>query len=66
MLASAVMNAQDQKRVAVVLTNGNEYIGTIQSDDGREVLLLTDKMGKVSQWRSIHHALYLHYKRSRD
>ncbi len=45
MLASAVMNAQDQKRVAVVLTNGNEYIGTIQSDDGREVKMNTERMG---------------------
>ena len=45
MLASAVMNAQDQKRVAVVLTNGNEYIGTIQSDDGREVKMNTESMG---------------------
>jgi hypothetical protein len=45
MLASAVMNAQDQKRVAVVLTNGNEYIGTIQSDDGREIKMNTESMG---------------------
>ena len=45
MLASAVMNAQDQKRVALVLTNGNEYIGTIQSDDGREVKMNTESMG---------------------
>lgn len=44
-LASLMTSAQDQKRVAIVLTNGNEYIGTIQSDDGREIQINTENMG---------------------
>lgn len=34
-------------RVSVVLTNGNEYIGTIKTDDGRELLLQTDNVGPI-------------------
>jgi len=45
LLTASVIQAQDQKRVAVVLTNGNEYIGTIQSDDGREIQMNTESMG---------------------
>jgi hypothetical protein len=31
----------------IIKHNGNEYIGVILSDDGREVLIETEKMGKV-------------------
>ncbi len=31
----------------IIKHNGNEFIGVILSDDGREVLIETDKMGKV-------------------
>jgi hypothetical protein len=41
------MLAQEQSRVVVVLTNGNEYIGTISKDDGRELYLITDDMGGI-------------------
>jgi hypothetical protein len=37
--------AQEQSRVVVVLTNGNEYIGTISKDDGREIYLMTEGKG---------------------
>ena len=33
--------------MVVVLTNGNEYIGTISKDDGREIYLMTDSMGGI-------------------
>jgi len=39
--------AQEQTKVAVILTNGNEYIGTIEKDDGREIYLMTINMGGV-------------------
>ena len=39
--------AQEQSRVVVVLTNGNEYIGTIAKDDGREIYLMTEGMGGI-------------------
>jgi hypothetical protein len=39
--------AQEQSRVVVVLTNGNEYIGTISKDDGREIYLMTESMGGI-------------------
>lgn len=39
--------AQQQSRVAVTLANGNEYVGTVTKDDGREVYLMTEKMGGV-------------------
>jgi len=41
------MSAQEQGRVVVVLNNGNEYIGTIAKDDGREIYLMTENMGGV-------------------
>ena len=44
---SSVLFAQEQNRVVVVLTNGNEYIGTIEKDDGREMYLMTINMGGV-------------------
>jgi hypothetical protein len=34
-------------RVSVVLTNGNEYIGVIKTDDGRELFLQTDNVGPL-------------------
>lgn len=39
--------SQIGSRVAVVLTNGNEYIGIIKSDDGRELFLQTDNVGPL-------------------
>ncbi len=44
---SSALFAQEQNRVVVVLTNGNEYIGTIEKDDGREMYLMTINMGGV-------------------
>ncbi|MFM7234591.1 MAG: hypothetical protein ACKOZM_08365, partial [Flavobacteriales bacterium] len=48
------------KRVAVVMTNGNEYIGTITKDDGREILLNSESVGPIfllkSDIRTIHDA----------
>jgi hypothetical protein len=41
------MMSQEQSRVVVVLNNGNEYIGTISKDDGREIYLMTENMGGV-------------------
>jgi hypothetical protein len=45
--SSIIMSAQEQGRVVVVLSNGNEYIGTISKDDGREIYLMTENMGGV-------------------
>lgn len=40
--------AQSDTEIKVVkLTNGNEYIGKIISDDGREVLIETNNVGKI-------------------
>lgn len=40
--------AQPGKNIKVIqLTNGNEYTGTIISDDGREVLIETETLGKI-------------------
>ena len=36
-----------KKRVAVIMTNGNEYIGTIAKDDGREILLNSESVGPI-------------------
>jgi hypothetical protein len=44
---STALLAQQTNRVAVVLTNGNEYIGTIEKDDGREIYLMTINMGGI-------------------
>lgn len=44
---SGALFAQEQNRVVVVLANGNEYIGTIEKDDGREMYLMTINMGGV-------------------
>ncbi len=44
---SSALIAQEQNRVVVVLANGNEYIGTIEKDDGREMYLMTINMGGV-------------------
>ena len=44
---SSALFAQEQNRVVVVLSNGNEYIGTIEKDDGREIYLMTINMGGV-------------------
>lgn len=48
------------KRVAVVMANGNEYVGTITKDDGREILLNSESVGQIyllkSDIRTIHDA----------
>ena len=38
---------KSQKQVVITKQNGTEYIGTIISDDGREVLVVVDKLGKI-------------------
>lgn len=40
-------STKSAQQYIVVKNNGNEYIGEILSDDGREVLMLTEKIGKV-------------------
>lgn len=37
----------DTTKYIVIKNDGNEYIGVILSDDGREVLILTQSLGKV-------------------
>jgi hypothetical protein len=48
-MASAQSNdtSSDSTKYRVVKNNGVEYIGYILSDDGREVLIQTDNMGKI-------------------
>ncbi|MCB9224261.1 MAG: hypothetical protein R2780_02160 [Crocinitomicaceae bacterium] len=38
---------QEKKLYKIVKQNGMEYVGEILSDDGREVLIVTDDLGKV-------------------
>lgn len=38
---------QEKKIYKIVKQNGMEYIGIIKSDDGREVLIVTEDLGKV-------------------
>lgn len=46
--ASAQNPADSSKQLYVVIkSNGTEYIGYLLSDDGREVLIETEKLGKV-------------------
>jgi hypothetical protein len=35
------------KRVAVIMSNGNEYIGIITKDDGREIILNSESVGPI-------------------
>ncbi|MBU3659279.1 MAG: hypothetical protein FGM14_05390 [Flavobacteriales bacterium] len=37
----------DTNIYVVIRNNGNELIGKILSDDGREVLILTEALGKI-------------------
>lgn len=46
-IAAQTLAAQEQSRVAVTLSNGNEYIGTVIKDDGREIYLMTESIGGV-------------------
>ena len=47
-MASGVCFAQTDGETKIIkLTNGNEYIGKIISDDGREVLIETNNVGKI-------------------
>lgn len=52
-LASFFVNAQvpqkegDTLKYLVVRNNGIEYVGQILSDDGREILILTQQLGKI-------------------
>lgn len=41
------LSNQDTSKVVVITYDGKEFIGKILSDDGRELLLLTDMTGKV-------------------
>jgi len=48
LVLSAISFAQPNNDIKVIhLTNGNEYIGTIISDDGREMLFESRTVGKV-------------------
>jgi hypothetical protein len=52
LLMSMISTAQNETQagdsmVVVTLTNGETRIGTILSDDGREILLLTKEIGKI-------------------
>jgi hypothetical protein len=46
-LSLAQQNPTDTNTYVVVKNNGMEYIGKILSDDGREILLETTKLGKI-------------------
>ncbi|MFM9006064.1 MAG: hypothetical protein ACKOSR_11265, partial [Flavobacteriales bacterium] len=35
------------KRVVIFMTNGNEFNGVLETDDGREILLITEDIGPV-------------------
>ncbi len=41
------LSKQDSNKVVVVTYDGKEFIGKILSDDGREILMLTDLTGKI-------------------
>jgi hypothetical protein len=41
------LSKQDTNKVVVITYDGKEFIGKILSDDGREILILTDMTGKV-------------------
>jgi len=42
-----VVQKADSVKFSVIKNNGVEYIGFILSDDGREILLLTENLGKI-------------------
>ena len=44
---SQIMMGQEKPLIAVTLSNGNEYVGTIEKDDGREIYLMTNNMGGI-------------------
>lgn len=44
---SAQVNPSDTNTYVIKKSNGIEYIGKILSDDGREVLILTESLGKI-------------------
>ena len=46
-IASAQNNPVDTNTYVILKNDSNEYIGKILSDDGREVLINTDKLGKI-------------------
>ncbi len=47
LLVAQTLAAQEQTRVAITLSNGTEYIGTVTKDDGREVYLMTESIGGI-------------------
>ncbi len=47
LLISAFANGQEKNLVAIKLMNGNEYVGTIEKDDGREIYVLTQSIGGI-------------------
>ena len=42
---TAMLVAQEKSLVAIKLTNGNEYVGIIEKDDGREIYVMTQSIG---------------------
>lgn len=46
-IASAQENTTEKKEFVITKHNGIEYIGIIVSDDGREVLIETESLGKI-------------------
>ncbi len=44
---STTTSASDTTKYLVVKSDGNEYVGLILSDDGREVLIQTTSLGKI-------------------
>lgn len=46
-LPNAQEITQDTNLYVIQKNDGNEYIGKILNDDGREVLIFTDKLGKI-------------------
>lgn len=40
-------SSDEEPKYAVTKTDGTVYIGTILSDDGREILMMTDNLGKI-------------------
>ena len=46
-ISSAQSDSVEQKKVLVITTSGVERLGYILSDDGREILLETENLGKI-------------------
>jgi len=44
---TTMLVAQEKSLVAIKLTNGNEYVGIIEKDDGREIYVMTQSIGGI-------------------